>query len=299
MDKKIDNFIQVCEAFQTRKIISLADDVYRRREDVRLITIAGPSSSGKTTFSKRLSIELQTLGFKPFTISIDNYFVDRDKTPLDEDGKLDYESLEALNIDMLNENLKDLLDGKKIHLPSYNFFTGKSGLREEEVSIKEDEIVVIEGIHCLNDKLTYIIPHSKKYKIYISALAQMNIDDNNRIPTTDNRIIRRMVRDYKYRGHSAKKTFQMWDSVRRGEEKHIFPFQNNADGFFNSALDYELAVLRGYAEPILRQIKPFDEEYSEAIRLLRFLSYFQIVPVKSVPTTSILREFVGGSFFDY
>jgi uridine kinase len=299
MNKKIDTYIQVCEAIQTRKLIELSDNIYKRKDDVRLITIAGPSSSGKTTFSKRLSIELESLGFRPFTISIDNYFIDRTKTPLDEDGKPDYESLEALNVEMLNNNLKDLLNGKKVQLPNYNFMTGLSSLRNEEVSIKKDEIIVIEGIHCLNEKLTYIIPQAQKFKIYISALTQMNIDDNNRIPTTDNRIIRRMVRDYKYRGHSAKKTFQMWDSVRRGEEKHIFPYQNNADGFFNSALDYELAVLRPYAETILRQIKPYDEEYAEAIRLLRFLSYFLTVPTKNVPPTSILREFVGGSFFDY
>jgi uridine kinase len=299
MNKQIDNFIQVAEALQSRKIVKLASEIHNRKDTVRLITIAGPSSSGKTTFSKKLAIELQAFGLKPLTISIDNYFVDRSKTPLDEDGKPDYEALESLNIEMLNDNLNSLINGKKIRLPVYNFMTGLSSLSDRELSINPDEIIVIEGIHCLNEKLTYVIKPEHKYKIYISALTQMNIDDNNRIPTTDNRILRRMVRDYKYRGHSAKKTFQMWPSVRRGEEKHIFPFQNDADGYFNSALDYELAVLRSYAEPILRQIKPFDEEYAEAIRLLRFLGYFLMVPPKNVPPTSILREFIGGSFFDY
>ncbi|OHD24908.1 MAG: hypothetical protein A2086_03815 [Spirochaetes bacterium GWD1_27_9] len=299
INKQIDNFIQINEALQTRKIIKLADDIFKKKETCRLITIAGPSSSGKTTFSKRLSIELQALGLKPFTISLDNYFVDRDKTPKDEEGNIDYEALDALNVDLFNEHLKKLLNNEKVNLPIYNFFTGKSSIKDEETSIKEDEIIVIEGIHCLNEKLTYLIKPENKFKIYISALTQMNIDDNNRIPTTDNRIIRRMVRDYKYRGHSAKKTFQMWPLVRRGEEKYIFPFQNDADGYFNSALDYELAVLRPYAESILRQIKPYEEEYAEASRLLRFLAYFLSTPPKNVPPTSILREFIGGSFFDY
>ncbi|HOV15805.1 MAG TPA: nucleoside kinase, partial [Spirochaetota bacterium] len=219
--------------------------------------------------------------------------------PLDENGKPDYETINALNLDLFNEQLTQLFSGKKVKLPMYNFFTGKSSFSNEETGIAENEIIVIEGIHCLNEKLTYTVKKDNKFKIYISPLTQMNIDDNNRIPTTDNRILRRMVRDYKYRGHSAKQTFQMWRSVRNGEEKYIFPFQNDADGYFNSALDYELSILKPYAEPLLQQIKPYDEEYNEAIRLLRFLNYFLIVNSKDIPSTSILREFIGGSYFDY
>jgi uridine kinase len=239
------------------------------------------------------------LGLKLITISIDNYFIDRDLTPLDDDGKPDYESLDALNLELLNENLSDLLQGKTVKLPIYNFFTGKSSISDREITLNQNEMIVIEGIHCLNDKLTSSINPKEKYKIYISALTQINLDDNNRIPTTDNRLLRRMVRDYKYRGHSAKKTFQMWPSVRNGEEKYIFPFQNNADGYLNTALDYELAVLKQFAEPLLMQIKPFDEEYSEAVRLQKFLSYIISAPTANVPSTSILREFIGGSFFEY
>ncbi len=299
LNKRIDNFIQVCEAWQSRKIGRLADGIFSQREKCKLVSIAGPSSSGKTTFSKRLSIELMSLGLKPFTISLDNYFVDRDKNPLGKDGKPDYETIDALNLDMFNEHLNMLFAGKKVKLPIYNFFTGKSSFSNEETKINDGEIIVIEGIHCLNERLTYTVKKENKFKIYISPLTQMNIDDNNRIPTTDNRILRRMVRDYKYRGHSAKKTFQMWRSVREGEEKYIFPFQNDADGYFNSALDYELLILKPYAEPLLQQIKPYDEEYNEALRLLRFLNYFLTVSPKNVPPTSILREFIGGSFFDY
>jgi len=298
-NNEIDNFIQIAEELQTREIIKISDTIASQKDRIKLITIAGPSSSGKTTFSKKLSLMLETNGIKPFTLSIDNYFVDREKTPKDENGKPDYESIYALNIELLNENLVKLMKGEKVRLPRYDFFTGKSTLSNEETSLKRNQMIIIEGIHCLNDELTPFIPREEKFKIYVSALTQMNIDDNNRIPTTDNRILRRMVRDYKYRGHSAKKTFQMWPLVRNGEEKYIFPFQNEADGYFNSSLDYELAVLKPYAEPILMQIKPYDEEYADAIRLLKFLNYFLSVPSKNVPSTSILREFIGGSFFDY
>ncbi|MCK4797654.1 MAG: nucleoside kinase, partial [Spirochaetes bacterium] len=298
-DNQINNFIQVVEALHTKKIIHIADEIYKRRKEVRLVCIAGPSSSGKTTFSKRLSIQLQTLGLRPVTISVDNYFIDREKTPLDEKGKPNYESIDAINIELFNEHLRCLLRNEQIKLPFYNFFTGKSTISNKTVSIGKNEIIVIEGIHCLNEKLTYIVPKPKKYKIYISVLTQMNIDDNNRIRTTDNRLIRRIVRDYKFRGHSAIKTLRMWPSVRRGEEKYIFPFQNDADGYFSSALDYELALLRSYAEPLLTQIKPYDEEYAKAVRLLKFLSYFIMIQSKYVPTTSLIREFIGGSFFRY
>jgi len=298
-DSGIKNFIQISEALHASKITSLANEIFAKKDEVKLICIAGPSSSGKTTFSKRLSIQLQMLGFKPVTISVDNYFIDRDKTPLGEDGKPDYETVDAINIEQFNNDLDKLIKGEKIRLPVYDFLSGKSSLRGEHFSINSDDIIIIEGIHCLNEKLTHVIPKSKKYKIYISVLTQMNIDDSNRIPTTDNRIIRRMVRDYKYRGHSALKTLQMWPSVRKGEEKYIFPFQNDADGYFNSALDYELALLRPFAEPLLMQIKPYDVEYAEAARLLKFLSYFLTVQSRDVPPTSLLREFIGGSFFNY
>jgi len=298
-NNEIDNFIQIAEELQTREIIKISDTITSLKHRVRLITIAGPSSSGKTTFSKKLSLMLETNGIKPFTISIDNYFVDRENTPKDEQGKPDYESIDALNIELLNKHLIKLMKGEKVRLATYDFITGKSSLSKNEVQLKDNQMIIIEGIHCLNDNLTPFIPKEEKFKIYVSALTQMNIDDNNRIPTTDNRLLRRIVRDYKYRGHSAKKTLQMWPSVRNGEEKYIFPFQNDADGYFNSSLDYELAVLKPYVEPILMQIKPYDEEYAEAIRLLKFLNYFLSVPSKNVPSTSILREFIGGSFFDY
>ncbi len=296
---EIYNFIQVNEALHTKKIINISNDIYNRKDTIRLISIAGPSSSGKTTFGKRLSIDLQAHGFKPLMISLDNYFVNRVSTPLDSEGKPDYENIEALNIELLNEQLEALLKGKKVKLPSYNFFTGVSSFSDKETELKDDEVILIEGIHGLNDRLTYIIPHENKFKIYISALTQMNIDDNTRIPTTDNRIIRRMVRDYKYRGHSAQKTLQMWTSVRRGEEKWIFPYQNNADAYFNSALDYELGILKLFAEPILQQIKPDEPEYGESIRLLRFLRYFLNIQPGKVPPNSILREFIGDSSFHY
>jgi len=296
---KIGNFIQVAEALHTRKIINLADEIYKRINNVKLVCIAGPSSSGKTTFSKRLAIQLRALGLKPITISVDDYFIDRDKTPLDEHGKLNYETIDAINIDLLNEHLKSLLNGKEIKLPKYNFIIGKSTISKNILSMKKDEIIIIEGIHCLNEKLTHVVPKENKYKIYVSVLTQMNIDNNNRIPTTDNRIIRRIVRDHKYRGNSALKTLQTWPSVRRGEEEFIFPFQNFADGYFNSALDYELALLKPYVESLLIQIKPYDKEYAEAVRLLRFLSYFLVVQSKFIPSTSLIREFIGGSFFSY
>lgn len=295
----IDNFIQIVESLFAMKLANIAKQIYDKKNEVRLITIAGPSSAGKTTSTKKLSINLRALGLKPFMISVDDYFVDRDKTPLTADGKPDFENINALNIELFNKHLMQLLNRESIHLCKYDFITGKSGFRKELSCLQDDQIILIEGIHCLNDKLTEKIPAKNKFKIYISALSQMNIDDNNRIPTTDVRIIRRIVRDYKFRGHSAKRTLQMWSLVRKGEEKYIFPFQNNADAYFNSALDYELAVLRPYAEPILMQIKPNDEEYGEALRLLRFLRYFLFIPERNIPNSSILREFIGGSIFNY
>ncbi len=299
LNNQLNNLILIEEALHSKMIISLANEVYKRKNETRLVCIAGPSSSGKTTFSKRFDIQLKALGLNPVTISVDNYFVDRDKTIKDENGNPDYESINAINLELFNDHLKKLLNGGKINLPVYNFITGKSIVSDEEMSINKNDIIIIEGIHCLNEKLTYSVSKSSKYKIYVSVLTQMNIDNNNRLPTTDNRIIRRIVRDFKYRGHSALKTIKMWPSVRRGEEDYIFPFQNNADGYFNSALDYELSILRPYAEPLLMQVKPYDEEFAVSHRLMRFLSYFLPTQSKDVPSTSILREFIGGSSFRY
>lgn len=298
IDQKIKGLIQVEEALQEGQIMKLAEDIFRRKE-VRLIAIAGPSSSGKTTFSKRLELQLRAHGIRPKTISVDNYFIDREQTPLGENGRPDYESLRALRLSLFNQHLKTLLKGEKTQLAHYNFLTGRSSLSKEYYQLNSDEIILIEGIHCLNEQLTYEIPKEFKYKIYVSALTHINLDHANRIPTTDNRIIRRLVRDYQYRGHSASKTLNMWADVRRGEERNIFPFQNDADGYFNSALLYELAVLKTYVEPILVQVRPNDKQYGEANRLLKFLSYFLNLPADFVPSTSILREFIGNSVFSY
>ena len=294
---EMPNFIQVEEALHAKKILQIAESIYKNRDRVKVVAIAGPSSSGKTTFSKRLSIQLMALGLKPVAISVDNYFVNRNETPVDENGKPDYETIDAINFKLFNSNLKDLMEGKEVKLPVYNFFTGVSALNGNSLKINKDEIIIIEGIHCLNERLTFLVPKENKIKIYISVLTQMNIDNNNRIPTTDSRIIRRIVRDNKYRGNSALKTLQTWPSVRRGEETYIFPFQNDADEYFNSALDYELAILRSYAEPLLMQIKPFHEEYDETIRLLKFLSYFLMINEKNVPATSLIREFIRRIIF--
>ncbi len=299
INRQINDFIQIEEALQERQITGLATSIYQKRDSVRLVAIAGPSSSGKTTFSKRLSLQLRAYGLNPVTISVDNYFVDRIKTPLDADGKLDYESINAINLELFNDHLKALLAGKEINTAYYDFRTGFSSISNNRIKLNNNDIIVIEGIHGLNDKLTFSIDKSVKFKIYISALTQMNIDDVNRIPTTDNRVLRRLVRDYRYRGHSGLTTLKMWPSVRRGEEQNIFPYQNNADGYFNSALDYELSVLKPYAQTILMQVKPDVEEYAEAVRLLNFLKYFHTIPADNVPQISILREFIGGSGFKY
>ncbi|MCG8569952.1 MAG: nucleoside kinase [Spirochaetes bacterium] len=299
INKNIKEFISVAEALHEKKIANLANEINQRKKEIKLITIAGPSSSGKTTFSKRLAIQLKALGLKPVTISVDRYFKDISQQPLDINGKPNFESIDSINTELFNQHLQELFNGKVVQLANYSFYTGKSSIADDKTTISDEEIIIIEGIHGLNEKLTYSIPAKQKYKIYISALTQMNIDDNNRIPTTDNRIIRRMVRDHKYRGHSATRTIQMWSDVREGEEKYIFPFQNEADGYFNSALDYELAILKPYAQRILVEIKPNQPEYSEAIRLLMFLNYFLPIPADNVPPTSIIREFIGGSAFKY
>jgi uridine kinase len=297
--KKIDDFIDVNEAYQEKRIALLAEQIAQRKGHVKWILIAGPSSSGKTTFSKRLSLQLKASGLNAKPISLDNYFVERGKTPLDEKGEVDYEHLEALNLALIDEQLTALDEGKRVELPYYNFHTGQREFRGDFMHIGPDDVIVLEGIHGLNPRLTASVPAEHKFKIYISALTQLNIDSNNRISTTDNRLIRRMVRDNNFRSHSALKTLQMWPKVRRGEKTWIFPFQKEADVAFNSALDYELAVLRPYAEPLLAEIKPSMPEYAEAVRIQQFLSNFMVIPTDRVPPTSVIREFIGKSFFQY
>ena len=292
----ISDMILVQEAEQERKIGEIAKEIVNRG-GVKFIMIAGPSSSGKTSFSHRLSIQLRTQGLVPHPIALDDYFVNREQTPRDENGDYNFECLEAIDVEQFNKDMCDLLAGKTVELPSFNF---KTGLREYKGNFKTlgpEDVLVIEGIHGLNDKTSYSLPGESKYKIYISALTSINVDEHNRIPTTDGRLLRRMVRDARTRGTDAKRTIQMWPSVRRGEEENIFPFQESADAMFNSVLIYELAVLKQYAEPLLFGIGPEEPEYYEAKRLLKFLDYFLGVSSENLPNNSICREFVGGSCF--
>lgn len=292
----IVDLIMVQEALQEKKIAEIAEQIAASR-DKKFVMIAGPSSSGKTTFSHRLSIQLKTHGLKPHPIAVDNYFVNRELTPKDEEGNYNYECLEAIDVKQFNKDMTDLLNGKAVDIPNYNFITGKREFKGNYKTLGSDDILVIEGIHGLNDKLSSSLPRESKFKIYISALTQLNVDEHNRIPTTDGRLIRRMVRDARTRGASAKETIAMWPSVRRGEEQYIFPFQEDADVMFNSALIYELSVLKQYAEPILFGIEKDCSEYQEAKRLLKFLDYFIGVSSEEIPKNSIAREFVGGSIF--
>lgn len=296
------DLINVSEALQEKKIAQIADEITHRDQDgkrVKLVLISGPSSSGKTTFSKRLSIQLMTNGLKPYPISLDDYFVNRNDTPLDENGKHDFESLYAVDLPFFEEQLSTLLNGEEVELPRYNFTTGKREMSGKKLRIDEHMILIIEGIHALNPTLTPHIPNENKYKVYVSALTTILLDNHNYIPTTDNRLLRRIIRDYKYRNYSAEETIARWPSVREGEEKWIFPYQENADAMFNSALLFELAVLKDYVEPVLRKVPNRCPEYSEAHRLLRFLNYFVSVQDKELPPTSLLREFLGGSSFQY
>lgn len=296
------DLINVSEALQEKKIAQIADEITHRNQDgkrVKLVLISGPSSSGKTTFSKRLSIQLMTNGLKPYPISLDDYFVNRNDTPLDENGKHDFESLYAVDLPFFEEQLTTLLNGGEVELPRYNFTTGKREMSGKKLRIDEHMILIIEGIHALNPALTPHIPNENKYKVYVSALTSILLDNHNYIPTTDNRLLRRIIRDYKYRNYSAEETIARWPSVRAGEEKWIFPYQENADAMFNSALLFELAVLKDYVEPVLRKVPNRCPEYSEAHRLLRFLNYFVSVQDKELPPTSLLREFLGGSSFQY
>lgn len=294
--------IKVTEALHEKKIIRIADEIAARHNGGtggKIILISGPSSSGKTTFSKRLEIQLMTNLLLPVTISLDNYFVERNKTPLDESGDYDYESLYALDLDLFNSDLNRLLQGEEVALPSYNFETGKRVYKGNKLRLNDTSVLLMEGIHALNPALTTQIPEHLKYKIYVSALTTISIDDHNWIPTTDNRLLRRIIRDYKYRGYTAQMTIARWESVRRGEDKWIFPFQENADALFNSALLFELAVLKRHAEPILQEVPRNCPEYGEANRLLKFLSYFLSINEHEIPPTSLLREFLGGSSFRY
>ncbi|MDO4633037.1 MAG: nucleoside kinase [Eubacteriales bacterium] len=296
MDGEAEHLMLMQEALFEKKIADIAEMIAADRSK-KLIMIAGPSSSGKTTFSHRLSIQLAAHGLKPHPIPMDNYFVDREQTPKDEDGNYDFECLEAIDIELFNQNMTDLLAGKVVELPTFNFKIGRKEYNGQVKQLGPEDVLVIEGIHGLNDRLSYSLPTESKFKIYISALTQLNIDEHNRIPTTDGRLLRRIVRDARTRGTSAKNTIAMWPSVRRGEESYIFPNQEQADVMINSAMIYELAVLKIYAEPLLFGIKKSDPEYTEARRLLKFLEYFVGIPSENIPSNSILREFVGGGCF--
>jgi uridine kinase len=289
--------IRIAEALHEKKLAQLADEITKDRGRVRVILIAGPSSSGKTTFAQRLCIQLRVNGLRPIAIGTDDYFVDREHTPVDEKGEPDFEALEALDLELFNQHLIRLIQGEEVEIPIFNFQTGTREPKGEIISAKDDQPIIIEGIHGLNERLTSEIPKDRKFKIYISALTQLNVDNHNRIPTTDNRLLRRIVRDNQFRSHDAKATIRQWPSVRRGEERNIFPFQEDADAMFNSALAYELAILKRYAEPLLRAISKDDPEFPEAKRLLKFLSYILPMEDSDVPLNSILREFIGASCF--
>lgn len=291
------DLINVSEALQEKRIVGIADDIHHR--GARIVLIAGPSSSGKTTFSKRLSIQLMANGLRPVALSLDDYFVDRELTPRDEKGEYDFESLYAIDLPYFNEQLNALLQGEEVELPRFDFTTGKRVLTGKHLRITDNTVLILEGIHALNPKLTDHIAADAKYKVYVSALTSIMLDDHNYIPTTDNRLLRRILRDYKYRGYSAEDTISRWPSVRKGEDKWIFPFQEHADAMFNSALLFELAILKSYLMPILEQVKENCPEYSEAYRLHKFLQYFESVPDNDLPPTSLLREFLGGSSFKY
>jgi uridine kinase len=299
--RNIRDYVRIAEAHQARKMSDIAEQIYEQKDTVKTVLLAGPSSSGKTTSAKKLSIELLVLGIKPIAISLDDYYVGTDRTPKDEKGEPDYECLEALDIPLLNYHLLALYRGEEVSLPVYDFKTGKrSGQGGKKIRMDERRtVLIVEGIHALNDNLTPDIPRDTKFKVYVSALTQLNLDDHNRIPTSDNRLLRRMVRDNQFRSKDAAGTIKMWPNVQAGERKHIFPYQNTADAAFNSALDYELSVLKYYADPLLRAVKPGQREYAEASRLYSFLENFAPISPQFVPGTSILREFIGDSEFKY
>jgi uridine kinase len=285
------------EALQEKTIADIAHEIEQRKK-VKIVFIAGPSSSGKTTFSHRLSIQLSCFGRKPHPIAMDNYFLDRGMSPKNPDGTYNFECLEALDVEQFNKDMTDLLAGKTVQLPTYNFISGKREYKGNTLRISDEDVLVVEGIHGLNDAFSYRIPAASKYKIYISALTQLNIDEHNRIPTTDGRLLRRIIRDQRTRGYDAQNTIRIWKSVRRGEEEYIFPFQESADVMFNSALVYELAVLKTYAQPLLHAVPKDSPEWVEAKRLLKFLDYFLPIPADEIPSNSLIREFIGGGCFD-
>lgn len=298
-NRKVGQIIKVAEALHEKKLALIADLIHARKPEVKIVLVSGPSSSGKTTFTKRLDIQLRVLGYKPVQISLDNYFVEREKTPRDEHGEFDFESPNALDIPLFNQHMNELIQGKPVLMPRFSFTTGSRYFAEEPLVLPENGLILIEGIHALNPELTSFIDRTQTYKVYVSALTQLNIDRHNRIPTTDNRLIRRMVRDSFYRGYSAIQTIDRWPSVRRGEDKHIFPYQEQADVMFNTALVFELGILKVYAQPLLEAVPRNIPAWAEAKRLLKFLSYFVPIHTTELPPTSILREFLEGSSFDY
>ena len=292
------DIINISEALQEKKLAKIAEEI-ASREGVKLVLLAGPSSSGKTTSCKRLSIQLAVNGLKPLQISLDDYFVDRDKTPKDENGEYDFESIYALNLDLLNEQFNALFRGEEVELPKYDFPSGKSVKSGKKLKLEPNNVLVVEGIHALNPELTAHVPEEQIFRVYASALTTILLDNHNYIPTTDNRLLRRIIRDYKYRGVSAQETIRRWPSVRAGENRWIFPFQENADAMLNTAMLYELSVIKMQAEPLLQQVPENCEEFAEAYRLLKFLKYFKGIPYNNLPPTSLLREFLGGSSFHY
>jgi uridine kinase len=297
---EISDLVKVSEAIQERKIARIADEIADRfQKGVRIVLISGPSSSGKTTFCKRLQIELKVNTLRPISISLDDYYVNRIDTPLDENGEYDYESFYTIDLKTFNADLKKILNGEKVALPTYDFVRGERVYKGKTIQLQENSVLVMEGIHALNPLLLPEMDAAVSYKIYVSALTTISLDDHNWIPTTDNRLLRRIIRDYQFRNYSAKETIARWPSVRKGEDKWIFPYQEEADAMFNSAMIYEFAALKRSAEPILSQVSPVDSEYSEAYRLLKFLNYFNYIDSDELPNTSLLREFLGGSSFDY
>lgn len=295
---KYSDLIRLSEAYYNSQISKIADKIYENSKNIKVVLIAGPSSSGKTTTSKKLEVYLRSKGLVPHQISIDDYFVNREDTPRDETGEFDFESIDALDIDLFNKQLLSLLEGERVLLPQYNFVLGKREYKDKWLKLEENDIIIIEGLHALNDIMTMSIDAKNKFKIYISPLTQLNIDNHNYIRTTDTRKLRRIIRDNKYRGHSASQTLQMWSKIKRGEEKYIFPYQDNVDSIINSALVYEIGVLKTYAEPLLFSVSEDDPMYPEALRLINFLRNFLPIPSDDIPSDSILREFIGGSAFN-
>ena len=297
--RKEKNVILMCETLQNKKIAQIAEQIEAKKDAIRVVLIAGPSSSGKTTFIKKLSTHLELLGISTMPLSFDDYYVPRELTPKDENGEYDYECPEAIDRELLNKDLVDFFEGKEVNLPTYNFVTGLREYHDNKIKLDKNTILLMEGIHGLNDDLTYLVPKEQKFKIYISALTPMNLDDHNKISTSDNRLLRRMVRDYRTRGYNAIDTLSRWPAVKNGENKYIFPFQNDADAVFNTALEYEFGVLKNLAMPLLKSVKPYNEEYAEARRLEYLLSNFLNMGMEFIPQDSILREFIGGSVYGH